>query len=301
MPSGLLGCCRMNAQSKVDSASPCLQGTALRVKYRLMDVDGKPIKQIVGIQSSGVHRRNRGGVYPNGQRCKELCRQVLTDGFIQAEFEHQLVVVEEPSSHDAIQLAKTTPLDQWESSEGFNVANCDKDHLLSSCFQPPNTRVNYNWLSHNHMMMVMRAFIVRAKWDMSPRTLQTRTGEEFTVTFCDDNGLLSLQHLAEAPTAQGFLEVIKFGANAEVLSHKMDIEEPAAAGIISAALNVPQARSMKATEIAAVNALQGAFIKEQAAHGPLVAYATVLEKVRHEVMEAADDPDFQRSSTCSWS
>ena len=50
---------------------------AWRVKYRKTDNDGNAQKMYVPVGGLGVHKKNRGGVYPAGVRCKSLCVEVL--------------------------------------------------------------------------------------------------------------------------------------------------------------------------------------------------------------------------------
>jgi hypothetical protein len=52
-------------------------GMALRVKYRRVDADGKPIKKKIGLSTAGTHPKNRGGLYPSGRRCKALAVDVV--------------------------------------------------------------------------------------------------------------------------------------------------------------------------------------------------------------------------------
>ena len=66
--------------------------SAWRVKYR--DMKSKQ-KIRVRIENMGVHENNRGGVYPAGVRCRDLCTEVLKVGFLKEEFTHALVAVEE--------------------------------------------------------------------------------------------------------------------------------------------------------------------------------------------------------------
>ena len=58
--------------------------------------------------------------------------------------------------------------------------------------------------------------------------------------FCDAQGKLSLSAVAEHVNGIQLAEMVKQGLEIELLSHKMDIEEPTAASTISQALNVAQ-------------------------------------------------------------
>ena len=82
-------------------------GMALRVKYRRVDAEGKPIKKKIGLSTAGTHPKNRGGLYPSGRRCKALAVDVVGKvGFLKECLEHfgipqrvkdDVAVVEEPS------------------------------------------------------------------------------------------------------------------------------------------------------------------------------------------------------------
>ena len=77
-----------------DIHSVVLAGMALRVKYRKTDAHGNPIKHIFRFETMGVHPKNRGGVYPNGRRCKQLGVDVIETGFSKEEIGNQFVGVE---------------------------------------------------------------------------------------------------------------------------------------------------------------------------------------------------------------
>ena len=66
---------------------------ALRVKYRI-DHYGQGKRQI-SIMDMGVHSNNRGGVYPNEERIKQLCVSILQTGCDEADANHNGVVLEE--------------------------------------------------------------------------------------------------------------------------------------------------------------------------------------------------------------
>ena len=66
--------------------------SAWRIKYRDMKF---PLKVKVRVENMREHHQNRGGVYPNGLRCKDLCNEVLAAGFLKEEFSNMLVAVEE--------------------------------------------------------------------------------------------------------------------------------------------------------------------------------------------------------------
>ena len=58
-----------------------------------------------------------------------------------------------------------------------------------TCFQTPYDFVRHNGLSHNHIMLVLRAFLTQAKWDLTAEV-------ENKITSCDSDGRRSLTAVA---------------------------------------------------------------------------------------------------------
>ena len=197
----------------------------------------------------GVHKKNRGGVYPSGIRCKSLCVEVLEAGFLKEEVNHACIVVEEAPVEEIIRSRGAGMV----SASTFNAENSSKDELLSTCFQAPYDDVRHMLLSHNHMMLVMRAFLTQAKGDL-PEDV------EKNIIFCDSDGRLSLTAVAASANGRELAEVITEGLQCEILSWQMDFEEPNAASIISQALNQPAQNAMRTTELTAVAVLKGEII-----------------------------------------
>ena len=58
----------------VELSDDCVMMAAMayRVKYRITGPGGKVIEIWVRIETTGVHKKNRGGVYPSGVRCKSV-------------------------------------------------------------------------------------------------------------------------------------------------------------------------------------------------------------------------------------
>jgi hypothetical protein len=75
------------------------QAMAWRVKYRVAHTQpsGRAANDRfpIPIRSLGVHPNNRGGVYPSGRRCQNVCQEVLKAGFVKEEVNHAAVVVQE--------------------------------------------------------------------------------------------------------------------------------------------------------------------------------------------------------------
>ena len=254
---------------------------AYRVKYRKADTDGRVSKMNLRIEGLGTHKKNRGGVYPAGVRCKSLCVEVLEAGFVKEEVNHACVAVEEAPVAEVIRAGGKG----MESASTYNIEASGKDEFLTTCFQVPYDDVRHTLLSHNHILLVMRAFLTRAKWD-----LQACQGK--AIAFCDADGKLSLTAVAACANGKELGEVMAEGMHAEVLSWKMDVEEPTAAGIISQALNEPQKMSMRTSELTAVAVLRGEIIVQMGKDiSQRVAFQTVRDRVRLELHTAADDPD----------
>ena len=136
---------------------------AWRVKYRRIDQQGDIQKLKLRLENLGVHPQNRGGVYPTGLRCKSLCVDVLKAGFLKEEVCHQMVVVEEtPAQHIRSRG------EGYECGSAYNLGASVKDEYLSSCFQDPYGDVRHMLLAHNHMMLILRAFLTRANWELPP-------------------------------------------------------------------------------------------------------------------------------------
>ena len=159
---------------------------AYRVKYSKVCADGKPLKMAVRVEEMGVHKKNRGSVYPAGIRCKSLCTEVVEAGFMKEEISHACVVVEEPPIEELIRSQTSTV---FESALTYNQSHCSKDEILVTCFQAPYDVVRVNNLAHNHIMLVLRAFATRAKWDLP-------VCEEKGIIYCDVHGKLSITAVA---------------------------------------------------------------------------------------------------------
>ena len=254
---------------------------ALRVKYRRVDAEGKPIKTKIGLSTAGIHPKNRGGLYPSGRRCKALAVDVVGKvGFLKECVEHSAVAVEEPPASFIKQLGA-----DYVSGSEYNIKSCSKDPLLKNLFAVPHDDVRSLLLSHNHIMLVMRAFMVAAHWDIPINT-------EKNLRMCDEKGNLSLTAIAAHNNGKELVAMVADGIECEQLAWEMDVEEPTAASIISQALNSAQELALRTSELTAVAVLKGEIIVQM---GPKlsqqVVYRTVIERVRRELMLAADDPD----------
>ena len=152
---------KMASKMTADEAhSLAVVGMAWRVKYRQTDADGKVIRAFVNIGTLGVHKKNRGGVYPAGKRCRSLCIEVVGEvGFLKENVEHAVVAVEEVPTDVASSRGE-----KFVSASQYNIKQCKQDELLMGCFAVPHNDVRCLMLSHNHIMLVLRAFLTKARW-----------------------------------------------------------------------------------------------------------------------------------------
>ena len=80
---------------------------------------------------------------------------MLKTGFLKEEVNHACVVVEE--------LTGTKRPSGIEGGSAYNRRKCSADPLLETCYKAPHDIVEYLLLSHNHIMLVMRAALTQAK------------------------------------------------------------------------------------------------------------------------------------------
>ena len=260
---------------------------AWRIKYRDMKSSSGKVK--VRVENMGVHDQNRSGVYPNGLRCKDLCENVLGAGFLKQEFSNMLVAVEEMPMAEIMKLDRSRG--DFQTGSEYNKAASLKDDLLQTCFQEPYSNVQYKLLGNNHMMLTIRAFMTKAEWKLAPIE-QKFLGK--SIKACDENGKLCLTAVAATENGKELVQVINEGLDVEVLSYKMQVEEPSAAAVISAALNKCSDFAMKTTEWAALNTLRGEIIKASGEFGQRVAFQSIVDRVYVQLDSAALDPDLDQ-------
>ena len=220
-----------------------IAGMAYRVKYRIDFGNEQGCRLRVRPAELGVHKKNRGGVYPGGARCSELLVGCRTNGIMQDEVDHGTSVVEEPPASEIIKMP------QYQSTLDYNIEQCANDELLRTCYAEPYNFVSKGMLAHNHFMTVCRAVISKALWKL-PAVPDNH------ITFCTDDGRLSLSAVAATTNGEQLKAIINDGIVCEVLSWKMDVEEPDAASLISQAMNESTAVAMRTTELSAIAVLK---------------------------------------------
>ena len=176
--------------------------------------------------------------------------------------------------------------DAFVCGSDYNIAAVQKDEYLQTCYVEPFSDVRYKLLSHNHMMNVLRAFMTRAKWELPPIE-----DKDKTIVLCDADGRLSITAVAESVHGKEILDVVNDGVECEVLSWKIDVEEPTAASIISQALNKGHDLALRTTEWTALSVLKGEIIVQSGPISQRVAFKSVLDAVHRQLDSAAEDPD----------
>ena len=265
---------------------------AYRVKYRVevgkfglkspeseSAVAGRTFKKRFHINIMGVHPRNRGGVYPNDSRCKGLGKKIALWGADQEEADHNGVCVEEIPAAEREKhkdLLKNLP-----TYQEWNVTNSSKCEMLRDCFA--GSMVQVATLSHGHLLLILLCWAVGAKWDMRD--------DEGNPLYCDEQGNLLLSAVAEEDPV--LVNLVERGLKMEVLSWRINIEEPDAASAISQALNKGQEAALQTSELTAVAVLNGRVgVELNAAVAAEVAFETVKQKVRKELDTFVDEPEF---------
>ena len=224
------------AQSNAHSGEgPMVKAMAWRVKYRKVDEANHPIKQMLPIGQTGPHPGNRGGVYACGDRVQSLCMDVLKAGFCKEEIDHGCVAVEAMPLDVAAERARDAKNARPIDGLAYNKEESCKDPTLATCFKPPHDAVCHMLLSHNHICLVLRAFLTQAAWNIKvvdPGAKKDKKAEEgLSFPICDDKGRLSITAVAEHKNGEQLLQALQEGFSAEILSYKMDVEEPTAAAI----------------------------------------------------------------------
>ena len=112
------------------------------------------------------------------------------------------------------------------------------------CFENPHGDVRHMPLAHNHMMLVLRAFLAGGQWWLISKP-------EKNLVYQDAEGRLSVTAVAASANGKELGEVLAEGVECEVLSWIMDVEEPSAASIINQSLDKAHEPTLRTTELTA--------------------------------------------------
>ena len=190
------------------------QAAAFRIKYRQV---GSPFR--FPVEMVGFHPCNRDGQPPNGMRCLELCKDILSIGYDSGEADSGGIVVQEKPG--------STRLHE------FNTLACADDPLLSAVAGC----ISYGSLSHSHLHQILRNIKFGAKCTGLPAVAGT-----------DDCFSMDLLRSVDP----SFAHAAVTGLSWEVLSWKIEEEEPQACSIIQAAMNAKNGLFLLRHEMQAV-------------------------------------------------
>ncbi len=243
---------------------------ALRVKYRVRKERGLAS---VPVSSCGLHSGNRGGMYPQPDRCMTLGKALLRLGFLMEEATHAAVAAQE------IPFSKRP--DGYISFTDYNKAATKGRPVLATCLEHV-LELLYGLWAHNHFMTVLLCWLTGAPWDLRDK---------------DDKPLycktlkLDLSAVADLSNVSEMLELLRIGFTVDVLSYTMTLDEPHAAGLISSALNLSQEVSLRSTELEAIAALTGEVtLLMERKTSQAIAFETVQAAVAAKLSLIADEP-----------
>ena len=250
---------------------------AYRVKYRKEILCEGKLQHFTRLMPRQLcpHNKNRGGVYPNENAVRDLGVGLLDQYFLQEEADHLGVCVEEVPS------AERPP--QYVTYEEYNLTKSEATTYLKGIFQ--GHQFSYGTLAHNHLVCVLLAWITGAKWDLK--------NEDNSPRCCDDQGHLLQSAVAELPNAKEMITTIKEGLKMEVLSYKINLEEPKGCSVIAQAMNKGHAMALRTAELTALNCLTGEItLQFETKKAEEISFEGVKEKVAQECDHLVHEPEF---------
>ena len=255
------------------------EAMALRVKYRV-GVKGR-VKRPVHITTMCIHKNNRGGQYPQAGTVENLGVHIFTEGFNAEEANHEGVCVQELPANE-----RPTG---YDTSFERNVLQC-MGTPLEGCFSIDETIVAHGTLSHSHLLLTMLCWANGLKWKGIPQDENGDYTSKWSKVV-DPDGCLRSD--AVASLDPGYAAVLKEGLMMEILSWKIQKEEPLACSKISQALNKGHQLGFKTHEMTAIRVLNGTIgmeLEKQSANE--VQFEMVKEKARAELGLWVHDPEF---------
>ena len=252
------------------------EAMAYRVKYRLSESKSRS-KRYLHLEMLCIHKDNRGGQYPMVQTAVNLGVGIFQDGFNPEDANHEGVCVQE--------IPEGSRPSGWETSYVRNRVRT-AGTMLEGCFPVDAAVVAFGTLSHSHLLLTLLCWHYGLKWDVP-----TEGGfkNKWKAVLRID-GHLNADAVASVEPL--LAETLVRGLNFEILTWKMQLEEPTAARKISQALNKGHARALETTELTAMAVLSGAAIAQAQGTANEVQYETVKEMLRGELDMYVDDPDF---------
>ena len=227
---------------------------ALRAKYRINERNVR-----VAPNHIGFHPANRNGQPPSADRCASLLSDILGQGFDANEADCNGALVQETPG-------KTTVHD-------FNMKSCDGDERLEPSVE--GLTMSYGSLSHSHLNQVFKNVLGRVPV----------TGLKIS----NSNGRLDINILEEVD--KDFARYCKDGLLWDVLSYKIQEEEPDGLNVIQAALNSKNAMALAQHEMEAIASLSR-LCKASSAVAGTVNFQMAKEQLAFTLPGMTEDPDF---------
>ena len=245
---GYLRWMAQNNQVSKDSTNHIIKKSiAYRAKYKVTTKQIHPLLVV-------PHPCNRGGEPVKSLRTKQISGNIVTDGYDPTEAQSNAVVVEQKSDGSPPHNTR------WTSFQDHFANNVQRDPDMA-CAGEGITAALAASLAHSHLNCTNRNILCGKRGcecpDPSESSKQKSAVAEKQPCTCknkpilDDLGNYSMDKLkAHDPE---WAQSCHAGVEWEVLSWKMDVEEPEAALLISIALNKTNEASMKTshTEIMA--------------------------------------------------
>ena len=251
----------------MSKAEPTLiqRSYAIRSKYRIN-------QELVRVAPGhiGFHPKNRGGQAPSSDRCQALVADILGKGFDGCEADTGGVLVQ------------SAPDDNTQNSGSirqFNLLATEGNEFMA--YSVGGLTPTYGSLSHSHLNQAFKNIASGCKVNR----------ESLTSAIADSSGRASLPMLEEL--SPDFAKYVRQGIKWEILSWKMDEEDPEAALITQAACNAKNEIGMAASEMEAIRALSSMCTRSQAVAGRIM-YADVKQKMALTLRHVTDDPDFMQ-------
>ena len=245
------------------------RAAALRAKYKKNDdLTRIPVMQI------GSHPDNRDGQGPSACRCLELTSKILQVGFDVVEADANGVLVEQkPGS--------------------THIADANKRFVRGENLLAPivDGQISYGTLSHSTLNQLMRNIVSRCPIaDGSTSSVVTESsGDGDMSRIVDGMGKLSVGLLQMIDPA--FAKAVQSGLLWEILSHKIEEEEPEGCAIIQSALNAKNGLFLVAHEMQALSRLM-TLTSSSAVAGAGLSWEAVMGKVRETMPEFTSDKNF---------
>ena len=189
---------------------------ALRAKYHVGMCRIPP-------QLIAFHPANRGGQAPNGERCVELLKGILRNGYDPKDGDHEGILVQEAPSGREVQA--------------FNDHALQGDPLLTPSIE--GVAASYGSLSHSHLNQVFKNIL--GKLPLGVPEISTQDGR----------ACLEVLRSRDAKMAKACEEGLLW----EILSHKITTEESEGCELIQAAANSKHGVALTYHEMEVLNSL----------------------------------------------